>query len=53
MIRSNENSIIYELKPNNTRATQLGMKQLEIYMKELQTLPEFEGIKWNTVLQTY
>jgi len=53
------NGIIYELKPNNPRAIQAGTKQLNMYLKELQTpemikaFPELRGIQWKTVLDTY
>lgn len=45
--------IIYELKPFNPRAMQQGQRQLNMYMQELQTMPEFKGINWKTVLDTY
>ncbi|WPU92464.1 hypothetical protein SNE25_24355 [Mucilaginibacter sabulilitoris] len=48
-----KNNIIYEVKPNNARAIRAGLKQLDIYMKELQTMERFQGISWNTVLETY
>ena len=48
-----ENKIIYELKPNNARAIRQGIKQLQMYMKELQSMPRYEGIQWRTVLDTY
>jgi hypothetical protein len=32
---------------------QAGQKQLQIYMKELQIMPQFKGINWKTVLDTY
>ena len=32
------NATIYELKPNNPRAIKVGMKQLERYKKELETI---------------
>jgi hypothetical protein len=45
--------IIYELKPFNPRAMKAGQNQLNMYMKELQSMPEFKGINWKTVLDTY
>ncbi|CCB85130.1 unknown protein [Parachlamydia acanthamoebae UV-7] len=47
------NHIIYELKPFNPRSIKLGNKALEIYKQELQTMPRFEGIEWETILETY
>jgi len=53
------NGIIYELKPFNPRAMKAGQKQLNMYLQEIQTPsillkhPEFKGIKWKTVLDTY
>ncbi len=53
------NGIIHELKPFNPRAMKAGQKQLDMYLKEIQspaTLlkhPEFRGINWKTVLDTY
>jgi RHS repeat-associated protein len=48
-----KNRTIYELKPFNPRAMQAGQKQLQMYMQELQTMPQFKGINWKTVLDTY
>ncbi|MDQ6755848.1 MAG: hypothetical protein M3004_02845 [Bacteroidota bacterium] len=48
-----KNGTIYELKPRNPRAMKLGQKQLLKYKSELETVPEFKGIKWKTVLDTY
>lgn len=48
-----KNGTIYELKPFNPRAMQAGQKQLQMYMQELQTIPQFKGINWKTVLDTY
>ncbi len=45
--------IIYELKPFNPRAMKAGQNQLNMYIKELQSMPEFKGINWKTVLDTY
>jgi RHS repeat-associated protein len=47
------NRTIYELKPYNPRAMKAGQKQLDMYMKELQTIPEYKGFNWKTVLDTY
>lgn len=44
---------IYELKPNNPRAIKQGNKQLEMYAKELESMPRFKGIKWKKKLDTY
>ena len=48
-----KNSTIYELKPFNPRAMTEGRKQLNMYMQELQTMPQFQGVDWKTVLDTY
>ena len=48
-----EKGIIYELKPNNPRAIREGLKQIEVYREELKSLPEFQGINWRAVLDTY
>jgi len=54
-----QNGIIYELKPFNPRAIKAGQNQLNMYLKELQSpamlqkYPEFRGINWKTVLDTY
>ncbi|SFQ51354.1 Restriction endonuclease fold toxin 9 [Pseudarcicella hirudinis] len=54
-----QNGIIYELKPNNPRAILQGQKQLQMYLQELQSpamlqkYPQFKGIQWKTVLDTY
>ena len=48
-----ENKIVYELKPNNARAISLGEKQLAGYVKELGEMPQFKGVEWKTVLDTY
>lgn len=48
-----DNSTIYELKPFNPRAMQQGQNQLNTYMKELQTMPRFQGVDWKKVLDTY
>ena len=54
-----KNGIIYELKPNNPRAIKQGEKQLRMYLEELQNPttiqrhPEFKGIQWRTILETY
>jgi hypothetical protein len=47
------------LKPNNPRAILQGQKQLQMYLQELQSpamlqkYPQFKGIQWKTVLDTY
>ncbi|WP_291276171.1 RHS repeat-associated core domain-containing protein, partial [Flavobacterium sp.] len=54
-----ENGTIFELKPFNPRAMKAGNKQLDTYLKEmnspavLEKHPEFKGIDWKTVLDTY
>lgn len=48
-----KNGTIYELKPFNPRAMKAGQNQLNMYMQELQTMPQFNGINWKTVLDTY
>ena len=54
-----QNGIIYELKPFNPRAMQQGQRQLNMYLKELQSPamleanPRLKGINWKTVLETY
>ena len=45
--------IIYELKPYNPRGIQQGHRQLQMYMRELQTIPEFRGYNWKMVLDFY
>ena len=47
------NQIIYELKPYNPRAIRQGQKQLQIYLKELQSMPRFQGYQWQTVIEFY
>lgn len=47
------NRTIYELMPFNPRAMKAGQKQLDMYLKELQTIPEYKGFTWKTVLDTY
>ena len=47
------NSTIFELKPFNPRAMKAGQNQLNMYMQELQTMPQFKGVNWKTVLDTY
>lgn len=47
------NGKVYELKPNNPRAIREGQKQLQRYIEELKTIPEFIGIKWEGILETY
>ena len=48
-----KNKTIYELKPYNPRAMKQGEKQLEMYKKELESMPRFQGWKWKTHLDTY
>ncbi len=48
-----KNGIIYELKPNNLRSIRVGMKQLEMYRRELQTIPAFKDVSWRIILETY
>lgn len=48
-----KNGRIYELKPFNPQAIKLGQKQLRNYKRELETIPKFKGIEWNTILETY
>ena len=48
-----KNRRIYELKPFNPRAMKQGEKQLQMYLKELETIPDFQGWKWKTILETY
>ncbi|HWZ03836.1 MAG TPA: RHS repeat-associated core domain-containing protein, partial [Mucilaginibacter sp.] len=48
-----KNGIIYELKPNNARAIRQGEQQLQIYLNELKSMPEFKGINWKKVLDVY
>lgn len=47
------NRTIYKLNPYNPRAMKAGQKQLDMYMKELQTIPEYKGFNWNSILDTY
>jgi hypothetical protein len=48
-----ENGLIHELKPFNPRAMKAGEKQLQLYKTELESLPEYQGISWKTILDTY
>ena len=48
-----KNRTIYELKPYNPRAMKQGEKQLEMYKKELESMPRFQGWEWKTHLDTY
>lgn len=48
-----ENATIYELKPYNPKAMEAGRKQLQIYLEEIKQIPEFQGMDWKTVLDTY
>jgi hypothetical protein len=32
---------------------QAGQKQLQMYMQELQSMPQFKNINWKPVLDTY
>ncbi len=45
------NYIVYELKPNNTRAIRQGWKQLNRYVAALEQA--FPGSKWIKILITY
>jgi hypothetical protein len=47
------NSTLYELKPFNPRAMKAGENQLNIYKKELESIPRFKGIEWKTLLDKY
>jgi len=47
------NGIIFELKPFNPRGFREGQKQLNRYKSELEQIPDFKGINWRTVLDTY
>jgi len=47
------NGKVYELKPNNPRATRDGMKQLERYVKELKEHPTLGHIEWEGILEVY
>jgi hypothetical protein len=53
------NSTIFELKPFNPRAMKAGQNQLNMYLREmnspavLQKYPEFNGVNWKTILDTY
>lgn len=47
------NGKVYELKPNNPRAIKAGMKQLEIYINELKTMPEYKNVNWEGILEVY
>ncbi|MGN6495616.1 MAG: hypothetical protein ACTHLE_26740 [Agriterribacter sp.] len=44
---------VLELMPFNPRAMKAGEKQLQEYINELMTMPEFKGINWTKVLYTY
>ncbi|GHV15297.1 hypothetical protein FACS1894169_06250 [Bacteroidia bacterium] len=47
------NQTIFELKPFNPRAMKQGQIQLNMYLKELQTIQEYKGFNWKTTLDTY
>jgi hypothetical protein len=47
------NGKVYELKPNNPRAIKAGMKQLEMYINELKTMPEYKNVNWEGILEVY
>jgi len=47
------NRAIYELKPYNPRGIQQGQQQLQMYWRELQTIPEYNGYKWRLILDLY
>jgi len=47
------NRAIYELKPYNPRGIQQGQQQLQMYWRELQTIPEFNGYNWKLILDLY
>ena len=44
---------IYELKPFNPRQIKAGLKQLDGYMKELQSKERFRNVKWKKILEVY
>jgi hypothetical protein len=48
-----QKGIIYELKPFNVRAMNLGQRQANRYMQELQTIPQYKGINWKIQIDTY
>ena len=41
------------LKSFNPRAIKAGERQLELYKRELESMPEFRGTIFNTILDTY
>lgn len=45
--------IVYELKPNNLKATNLGKQQLIEYIAELKKIPKYKNIDWKGVIETY
>ena len=47
------NRTIYEYKPFNQRSINLGIKQLQIYHSEIQTIQSFQGTDWKLILETY
>ena len=53
------NKTVHELKPYNPRSMKQGQKQLQMYLRELQSpaviqkYPEFKNIQWKTILDTY
>lgn len=47
------NGIVYELKPNNPTAIARGYSQAASYVELLKQLPEYAGINWRTVVDTY
>lgn len=47
------NGKVYELKQNNPRAIRDGMKQLEMYINELKTMPEYKNVNLEGILEVY
>jgi hypothetical protein len=45
-----ETKTIYELKPYNPNGIKTGLKQLEVYLKEVESI---YGGGWKTILDTY
>jgi len=47
------NGIVYELKPHNATAIARGYSQAARYVELLKQVPEYAGINWRTVVDTY
>ncbi|MCA9131395.1 MAG: hypothetical protein KDB22_30135 [Planctomycetales bacterium] len=44
---------VFELKPNNALAMRQEIRQINSYISELKSMPQFQGINWKGVLDLY